>query len=182
MPNQIPAIFLDRDGVINYNRHDYIKSWDEYVFLPGVVAALKRVARSKYWIVVISNQSSIGRGLMTKEAVEEINALMRAEIERQGGRIDAIFYCPHTPEDHCDCRKPQPGMFFQAASELGIDLANSFFIGDAVSDIQAAFNAGCKPVMVLTGLGETQLQNHQLGETIPVVEDLTAALDLILDN
>lgn len=184
MPNTKPAIFLDRDGVINRNRPDYVKSWAEYIFLPDVFSSLRRIAKSKYLIVVVSNQSPIGRGIVQKEAVDEINMLMQAEIERQGGRIDAIYYCPHVPDDNCDCRKPGPGMLFQAARELGIDLAKSFLIGDAVSDIQAAFNAGCKPIMVLSGRGEEQLlQFHaqHLDDIVPVVQDLATALDLILD-
>lgn len=183
MSNKTPAIFLDRDGVINQNRPDYVKSWDEFVFLPGIFEPLKRAANSKYLIVVISNQSPIGRGIVRKEVVDEVNRLMSAEIERHQGRVDAIYYCPHAPEDHCNCRKPEPGMFFQAAKELDIDLTGSFFIGDAVSDVQAALNAGCRPIMVLTGRGEEQLQRNQhFEECFPVVKDLATALDFILDD
>jgi histidinol-phosphate phosphatase family protein len=178
------AIFLDRDGVINQNRSDYVKSWTEYVFLPDVFSSLKRVANSNYLIVIISNQSPIGRGIIQKEVVDEINARMQAEIERCDGRVDAIYYCPHAPEDNCECRKPRPGMFFRAAQELDIDLANSYFIGDALSDVQAAFNAGCRPIMVLTGRGaeqSMQLNNLRPGEIVPVAQDLAAALDFIPD-
>ncbi|MBL6983928.1 MAG: D-glycero-beta-D-manno-heptose 1,7-bisphosphate 7-phosphatase [Anaerolineales bacterium] len=183
MSNKKPAIFLDRDGVINHNRPDYVKTWDEFVFLPNVFVPFRRIAKSKYLVVIISNQSPIGRGIVQKAVVDEINMLMSAEIERHKGRVDAIYYCPHAPEDHCDCRKPEPGMFFQAAQELGIDLANSFYVGDAVSDVQAALRAGCRPIMVLSGRGEEQLQKNQhLREIVPVVKDLAAALDLILGD
>ena len=179
------AIFLDRDGVINHNRSDYIKSWDEYVFLPGVFAPLKLLAQSRYSIVVISNQSPIGRGLVQQDVIEDINARMKAAIEDQGGRVDAIYYCPHAPEDECDCRKPKPGMFLQAAQELDIDLASSYFIGDAVSDVEAAFNAGCKPVFVLTGRGSGQLavlRQRSYDGRVPVVENLAEAVELIIGD
>ena len=183
--NLIPAIFLDRDGVINHNRSDYVKTWEEYSFLPGVFPALNRLAHSNYLIVIVSNQSPIGRGLVQQETIENINARMKAEIERQGGRVDAIYYCPHAPGDNCNCRKPRPGMFLQAAQELGIDLASSLFIGDALSDVKAAFNAGCNPIMVLTGRGKEQhhlLREHGHDKTVPVVDDLAAAVRLIETN
>ncbi|MBC8503619.1 MAG: HAD-IIIA family hydrolase [Chloroflexi bacterium] len=113
MSNKKPAIFLDRDGVINHNRPDYVKTWDEFVFLPNVFVPFRRIAKSKYLVVIISNQSPIGHGIVQKAVVDEINMLMSAEIERHKGRVDAIYYCPHAPEDHCDCRKPEPGMFFR---------------------------------------------------------------------
>lgn len=176
------AVFLDRDGVINENRDDYVKNWNEHVFLPGVFVPLQSLAQTDYAIVVISNQSPIGHGLVQQETIEDINTRMKTEIEARGGRIDAIYCCPHTPEDDCQCRKPKPGMFLQASKELGIDLTNSFFVGDAVSDVEAAFNAGCKPVMVLTGRGREQLPRLQtLGYDgrIPVVADLASAVEYI---
>jgi len=183
--NLNPAVFLDRDGVINENRSDYVKSWDEYVFLPNVFEPLKRIAESEYLVVIISNQSPIGRGLVQQVVIEDINARMKAEIQQRGGRVDAVYYCPHSPDENCDCRKPKPGMFQQAADQLKIDLANSFFIGDAVSDVEAAFNVGCKPVFVLTGLGRRQLAVlRQCGydNRVPIVDNLAAAVKLILAN
>lgn len=180
-----PAIFLDRDGVINQNRADYVKSWEEYTFLPDVFEPLKRLAESEYLIVVVSNQSPIGRGLVPQAAVEAINARMEAEIRAWGGRLDGVYYCPHAPEDNCDCRKPKPGMFFQAAAELNIDLASSYFVGDALSDVEAAFNAGCEPVFVLTGRGPEQLpllRQRDNAADVAVVANLAAAVALILDN
>lgn len=176
------AIFLDRDGVINQNRADYVKSWSEYNFLPGVFSALNHLARSNYLIIVISNQSPISRGLMRKKRVEDINARMQFEIEQQGGRVDAIYYCPHKPSDKCNCRKPAPGMLLQAADELEIDLASSYFVGDAVSDIEAAFAAGCQPVYVLTGLGQEQLpvlRKRGYDGKVSIVRDLAEAVHLI---
>ena len=178
-----PAIFLDRDGVINQNRADYVKTWDEYVFLPNVFSPLCSLAQTDYAIVVISNQSPIGRGLVQQETIEAINARMQSEIERHGGRIDAVYYCPHTPSENCNCRKPAPGMLLQAADELGLNLSSSYFIGDAVSDVEAAFAAGCQPLYVLTGLGREQLPLfHQQGYDgkVPIVRDLAEAVQLIL--
>ena len=185
MSNLNPAIFLDRDGVINHNRSDYVKTWEEYTFLPNVFAPLRTLAQTQYAIVIISNQSPIGRGLVQQDTIEDINARMKAEIERRGGRVDAIYYCPHAPDDNCDCRKPRPGMFLQAAQELDIDLASSFFIGDALSDVEAAFNAGCKPIMVLTGRGNEQfhlLSEMGYDECVPVVDDLATATKWIRNN
>ena len=180
-----PAIFLDRDGVINENRSDYVKSWDQYSFLPNVFDALVQLATSDYLIIVISNQSPIGRGIVQKEVIEEINTKMIAEIQRRGGRIDAIYYCPHAPEENCYCRKPKPGLFSMATEKYGIDMAKSFFVGDTVSDVEAAFNAGCKPIMVLTGLGEDNradlIERGYEGE-VPVMSDLGEAARFILGS
>jgi len=177
-----PAIFLDRDGVINQNRADYVKTWDEYVFLPNVFSPLCSLAQTDYAIVVISNQSPIGRGLVQQETIEAINARMQSEIERHGGRIDAVYYCPHKPSENCNCRKPAPGMLLQAAKDLGLDLANSYFVGDAVSDVEAAFAAGCQPIYVLTGLGQDQLpilRKRGYDGRVPIVRDLVEAVQLL---
>ena len=177
-----PAIFLDRDGVINENRSGYVKTWDEYVFLHNVFDPLQRLAQTEHLIVIISNQSSIGRGLVCQKVIEHINGRMRVEIERQGGRVDAVYFCPHKPSDNCKCRKPAPGMLLKAAQELEIDLARSYFVGDAVSDVEAAFAAGCQPVYVLTGLGQEQLpffRQQDYDGKVPIVRDLAEAVQLI---
>jgi D-glycero-D-manno-heptose 1,7-bisphosphate phosphatase len=152
-----PGVFIDRDGVINVNRSDYVKRWDEFTFEEDALSSLKALAGSHFSIVIVSNQSAIGRGLMDVETVEEIHERMLNEIARNGGRVDAVYYCPHTPSDRCDCRKPKPGLLLKAARELDIDLARSFFIGDAISDVEAALAAGCTPLFVQTGLGGEQL-------------------------
>jgi len=151
------AVFLDRDGVINQNQRDYVKSWDEFEFLPGALAALRRLASTRYAIVVVSNQSAINRGLVSWAEVNAINDRMLREIEEAGGRIDAVYICPHRPDEECDCRKPKPGLLYQAASELDIDLASSYLVGDALSDMEAALAAGCTPFLVLTGRGREEL-------------------------
>jgi D-glycero-D-manno-heptose 1,7-bisphosphate phosphatase len=176
------AIFLDRDGVINENRHDYVKAWDEVRFLPGSLAALARLAATPFLLVLISNQSPIGRGILTTEQVETINRRLVAEIEAHGGRIDGVYFCPHRPGDGCECRKPRPGLLLQAARDLELDLDCSYLVGDAVSDVEAAMAAGCRPILVLTGRGAEQqprLRQQGYGH-VPVVRDLAEAVDLIL--
>lgn len=178
------AVFLDRDGVINQNRVDHVKSWEEFVFLPGVFAPLRLLAQTSHPIVVISNQAVIGRGLTSQASVEQINLQMSAEIAGRGGRVDGVYYCPHRPEDNCDCRKPRPGMLLRAAREMALDLSRSFLVGDAVSDIEAALAVGCSPIFVLTGRGQQQyplLQQRGL-DHIAVVRDLAAAVAIILEK
>lgn len=170
------AIFLDRDGVINENRPDYVKSFAEFVFLPGVLEAVRRLAAFDMPIVVVSNQSAINRGLVTQTVLDVITRAMQEQIEATGGRIDAVFYCPHRPDEGCACRKPQPGLFYQAARQLEIQLAGSYVIGDALSDVQAALRIGAQPVMVLTGRGREQvaLLDTTLRCSVPIFDDLLA--------
>lgn len=178
------AVFLDRDGVINENRDDYVKGWDEVRFIPGVFDTLARLSLTPFRVVLITNQSPIGRGILAAEQVEAINRRLVAEIEAYGGRVDGVYYCPHHPDDRCACRKPQPGLLHRAAKDLGLDLAHSYLIGDAVSDLAAARAAGCKPILVLTGRGrEQQPLLPQAGfDGVPVVRDLVEAVDLICDE
>lgn len=146
-------MFLDRDGVINRNRDDYVKSRGEVHFLPGVFAALARLADSPFAIVLVTNQSPIGRGILTQRHVEAINRRIVAEIETRGRRVDAVYYCPHRPDENCDCRKPRSGLLLKAAECFNLDLSRSYLIGDAVSDVEVALAADVQPVLVLTGRG-----------------------------
>lgn len=176
-----PAVFLDRDGVINENRDDYVKDWTEVRFIPGALEALARLSSLPFSIVLITNQSAIGRGILTLEQVESIHRRLVTEIQVHGGRIDGVYYCPHHPDAGCDCRKPQPGLLYRAARELELDLARSYLIGDAISDVEAALAAGCRPILVLTGRGREQraLLKCRAFNHIPMVRDLTAAVALI---
>lgn len=178
------AVFLDRDGVINHNRDDYVKSWAEFSFLPGALTALKRLAASSMAIIVVTNQSALARGLLSPDDLESIHHQMKQTIQQHGGRVDAIFYCCHHPLDGCYCRKPEPGLLYQAARTLNIDLARSFLVGDALSDIQAGLTAGCFPVLVLTGRGSKaqQVVTRQHYGQCQVVRDLPAAVDWILQQ
>ncbi|MBI3176818.1 MAG: D-glycero-beta-D-manno-heptose 1,7-bisphosphate 7-phosphatase, partial [Chloroflexi bacterium] len=145
-----PAIFLDRDGVIIENREAYVRSWQDVAFIPGALDALQGMAATAYAIVIVTNQSGVGRGMLSLETATALNARVVAEIVRAGGRVDGLYLCPHTPEDGCDCRKPRPGMLLQAARELGLDLTRSWMVGDALSDLQAGQAAGAQSVLVLT--------------------------------
>ncbi len=151
------AVFIDRDGVICRNREDHVKSWEEFVFLPGALNALARLSRLDFLVIVITNQAIINRGMVSVEVVEDIHRRMVREVEAAGGRIDRVLYCPHRPDENCGCRKPQPGLLFQAAREMGIDLSQSWLIGDAWSDMVAARQANCRRWMVLTGRGRREL-------------------------
>jgi len=154
------TIFLDRDGVINENRSDYVKSWSEFRFLPGSKEAIAEFTRAGHRIVICTNQACIARGIVPVETVEEIHRRMTAEITKAGGIVERIYYCPHGKNEGCFCRKPRPGMLLRARDELGIDLHDSIFIGDSISDIQASLAAGVHPILVLTGLGMEHLRQH----------------------
>ena len=151
------AIFLDRDGVICENRSDHVKSWDEFQFLPGAKDSLAALSRLGLPIIVITNQAIVGRGMVPASVVDDIHRRMVAEVEAYGGRIDRVVYCPHRPEDRCGCRKPEPGMLWQMADEMGIDLTQSYLVGDAATDLMAGQRVGCRLIMVLTGRGLQQL-------------------------
>jgi len=174
------AVFLDRDGVIIENRSDYVKSWDEVRFLPQAFEALRRLGQSSYAVVLVTNQSVVGRRIIPLDRAVEINRRVVAEIEAVGGRVDAAYLCPHHPEDGCSCRKPAPGMLLRAAEELELDLARSYAIGDAASDLEAARLAGAQGILVLTGRGNDELASMEGGPSGPVVADLKAAVDYLL--
>ncbi|MFQ5406825.1 MAG: D-glycero-beta-D-manno-heptose 1,7-bisphosphate 7-phosphatase [Anaerolineales bacterium] len=177
-----PAVFLDRDGVINENRPGYVRNRAQVRILPGALAALAALAKSPYAIIVVTNQSGVGRGLISHAEANAINEHLSAIVTSNGGRFDSVQLCPHAPDDACDCRKPQPGMLLRAAVELSLDLSVSWMVGDAVSDIRAGLAAGVRPLLVRTGRGAQQaskLLEHGLVD-VPVVADLTAAVDHIL--
>jgi D-glycero-D-manno-heptose 1,7-bisphosphate phosphatase len=174
------AVFLDRDGVINEERPDYVKSWDEFVFLPGVLSALHSLAKLAVPILVISNQSAIGRGLVTQEAVDQIHRRVQLVAQRVGGKIDNFFVCPHHPEIDCDCRKPKPGLLDLAASIYQLDLARCVFIGDSITDFYAAQAAGCQSILVKSGRQRRQLLRFVCSNpSVRLVNDLAAAVELI---
>ena len=146
-----PAVFLDRDGVLNRDSDDFIRSVDELEVLPGAAEAVKSLNDAGLLAVVITNQSGIARGLFTEEALREIHAVLIPDVESTGGRIAGVYYCPHLPEEGCVCRKPASGMLEQAAREHGIDLARSYFVGDRPEDIACGAGVGAKTVLVLSG-------------------------------
>lgn len=178
------AVFLDRDGVINVNRPNHVTSWDEFVFEQGSLEAMLRLGATKFVLVIVTNQSAIGRGQITHETVQTIHAELTRIIETRGGRIDRIYYCPHAPEDKCTCRKPAPEMLLRGQTEFNLDLAGSYFIGDWIDDVRAAHNAGATPLLVRTGRGERAIQEigtHKL--PVPrIFENLAQAVEWILDG
>ena len=178
-----PAIFLDRDGVLVENRASYIKTWDEIRILPGVLPALSRLSSKPLKIIIVTNQSAVGRGIITQSTAERIIQQLLSEIQQAGGRIDGIYMCPHKPDDFCNCRKPQPGLILQAAREHEIDLSESILIGDALSDLEAGRNAGISHlVLVLTGRGSSQylLPHAESLKPFSVFETLGEALTSII--
>lgn len=174
---QHPALFLDRDGVIIENRANYVRSWADVEIYPQAMAALARIRATPYKIVVVTNQSAVGRGLVSLAEVEEINRRLWRVVAEENGRLDAIYTCPHAPEADCVCRKPRPGLLLQAAADHNLDLSRSIMIGDALTDMQAGQAAGCAQLILLrTGRGLaqaqlpgiTQLPNLQIYDTIAV--------------
>jgi D-glycero-D-manno-heptose 1,7-bisphosphate phosphatase len=142
------AIFLDRDGVINERIvNGYVTAWHEFRFIEDVESALRDIARLRLPILVVSNQSGVNKGLLRRRILEQITNRFVADIERHGGRIDGVYYCPHRPDEGCPCRKPKPGLLLQAAADWRIDLPASVMVGDAATDIEAAQRAGCRSVL-----------------------------------
>ncbi len=179
------VVFLDRDGVINRDSPDYIKSWDEFEFLPGSLEALAALTRAGYALILITNQSMIGRGLVPLPVLEEMHRRMCREVADAGGRIFDIFHCPHRPDEYCDCRKPEPGLIFQAKERHGIDLPGSVMIGDNAKDIAAGLNAGCgATILVRTGNGNTAVEElaRQRVQPTAIVDDLGAAARWLLQG
>jgi len=178
------AIFLDRDGTINVEVQ-YLCDVKDFQFIPGVPYALKRLKDAGYLLVVVTNQSGIGRGYYDEAALHAIHDHMHADLAIYGASIDACYFCPHHPEHatgdylkECSCRKPLPGMLQQAALDLDIDLSASYMIGDKLADVEAGINAGCTPIMVLTGYGSAHVVD--IPEGVKAYPDLLLAVDAIL--
>jgi D-glycero-D-manno-heptose 1,7-bisphosphate phosphatase len=156
------TVFLDRDGVINRNppNKGYVRMWTEFTFIPNALKAIQELTQNGYRIFVITNQAGIGRGLYSEETLKDIHRRMVTGIAKAGGKIDAVYYCPHHPEAGCECRKPKPGMLKRAAQEHNINLSSAYFIGDATTDIIAGRRAGTATFLVLTGLGHESYQDY----------------------
>jgi D-glycero-D-manno-heptose 1,7-bisphosphate phosphatase len=176
------AIFLDRDGVIGENRADHVKSWDEFHFLPGALDALRWLRLGGFRTFVVTNQAIVNRGVVAAEVVEEINARMALCVAGYGGRIDDIRYCPHDYSEYCECRKPRPGMLLQLAEQWHVDLAQSYMVGDAWTDIAAGRAVSCRSIMVRTGRGAEQLNLPETRQYTPdhTAADLAAAVEWLL--
>lgn len=176
------VIFLDRDGVINENRPDYVKSWSEFHFLPGSREAIAQLTQAGHRIIVCTNQAGISKGKLTVDTIEEINHRMLADIMTAGGVIEKVYYCPHSKDENCNCRKPRPGLLLRASRELHLDMGDAVFIGDTISDIQAGFAAGIQSMLVLSGLGleSFRMHYHEVESSFRIAMNLKHAAELIL--
>lgn len=157
-----PAVFVDRDGVINVNRAEHVRTWSDLEFLPGALDGLALLTRSGFEVVVVTNQAIVNRGAVSREAVDGIHERMVAEIERMGGAVRAVLLCPHRPDEGCRCRKPAPGLLVDAATRLGIDLSDAVMIGDHEHDLEAARRAGCSSILLLSGRTRERPPAHEL--------------------
>ena len=167
-------VILDRDGVINYDSAQFIKSPEEWKPIPGSLQAIARLNQWGYRVVVSTNQSGVGRGLFDMATLNAINERMIKATMQAGGRIDAIFYCPHTAEANCECRKPKPGMMMEIAARYNVDLHGVPTVGDSLRDLQAAAAVGAQPILVLTGRGERTYGDRLLPPDTQTYPDLPA--------
>lgn len=174
-------ILLDRDGVINHDSDDYIKSADEWNPIDESLEAIALLNKHGYKVVVITNQSGLSRGFYDETVLADIHQKMHQLTAAKGGEIEAIFYCPHGPEDGCNCRKPKPGLLTQFSEKFNTSLSSIYFIGDKLSDIQAANAAGAKPVLVKTGKGENTFIKHP-NITAPIFKNLYDAAKFIVSE
>ncbi|MCX5591547.1 D-glycero-beta-D-manno-heptose 1,7-bisphosphate 7-phosphatase [Alcaligenes endophyticus] len=171
---------LDRDGVINQDSDAFIKSPDEWQAIPGSLEAMARLTQQGWKIVIATNQSGIARGLFSMATLNAIHMKMRRELAALGGMVDAIFICPHGPNDQCLCRKPAPGMFQDIARRYEVSLKQVPAIGDSLRDLQAAHSQGCQPWLVHTGKGERTLKKGNLPEGTKIAENLASVIDTLL--
>jgi len=179
------TIFLDRDGVISkYYPKDYSKRWEDFSFLPGAKEALKKLTEANYQIVIISNQAGVSKGLFGPKVLRYITKRMKEEVKKSGGRIKKAYYCPHSDEDNCSCRKPKTGLFKKAEKALGpIDFAKTFFVGDSEIDILAGKNIGAKTILVLTGKTKSREEAKDWQKQPDYVTlDLLSATEIVLGS
>jgi len=173
-------IVLDRDGVINEDSDRYIKSADEWIPIPGSLEAIARLYHAGHHIVLASNQSGLGRGLFTIDDLNAMHRKLARELAALGAQVDAIYFCPHTPEDGCSCRKPEPGLLLEIRERLQVDLTGVPAVGDALRDIQAARRVGASPILVRTGKGRSTLAKHAVELAgVPVYENLLAVAEAL---
>lgn len=184
--NRSRAVFLDRDGTINVER-EYVHRVEDFAFIPGAPEAIRLLKDAGFYVVVVTNQSGVGRGFYDEAAVHDLHRHMDAELASLGTAVDGYYFCPHHPEHgngayrtECACRKPMAGMLFQAAADLSLDLAASFMIGDKLADVEAGLKAGCRPLLVRTGHGTRAAERVPAG--VAVYEDILAAARAIVSE
>jgi D-glycero-D-manno-heptose 1,7-bisphosphate phosphatase len=172
-------VILDRDGVINYDSDAFIKTPDEWKPIPGSLEAIARLTQAGYKVVVATNQSGISRGLLDMVALNAINDKMCKAANQAGGRIDAMFFCPHASTDNCACRKPATGMFEEISDRFGLELKGVPAIGDSLRDLQAAAAVGADPILLLTGKGKKTAATGEMPEATRIFPNLAAAVDAL---
>ncbi|MCY3564883.1 MAG: D-glycero-beta-D-manno-heptose 1,7-bisphosphate 7-phosphatase [Gammaproteobacteria bacterium] len=178
------VVVLDRDGVVNRDSDEFIKSPAEWQPLPGSIEAIADLSRADFIVTLATNQSGLARGLLDLAALDSIHEKLRELVKCHGGAVDGIFYCPHGPEDGCSCRKPATGLLRQIEARFACSLRDCWFIGDSLRDLQAARTHGCRPVLVRTGNGsetENLLENNDLIE-VDVFDDLRHAANVLLSS
>lgn len=172
MKKRKKLIILDRDGVINYKSENYVKNSDEWIPIPGSLEAIACLNKADYQVVVATNQSGVGRGYYSLDTLDMIHEKMQRDLAKVGGCVNRIYFCPHTPEVKCNCRKPQPGLLHSIAIDFPEMFLNAVFIGDSLQDIQAGQAVGCQVVLVKTGNGEETIAAGKGLEGISIYEDL----------
>ncbi len=173
-------VILDRDGVINEDSDEYIKSLDEWLPIPGSIEAIAKLSKAGYTVAVATNQSGLSRGYFSIDTLNLMHDRMIELVENKGGKISAIAYCPHHPDDKCDCRKPKPGLVDQIEKILNTSAQGAFFIGDTEKDMQIGISKGCSPILVKTGKGARTLKAGLKTQGVDVYDNLAAAVDAIL--
>ena len=176
------TIILDRDGVINEDSPDYIKTADEWRAIPGSLQAIARLCHNGYRVIIASNQSGLATHRFDIGALNEIHQKMQNHLAQYGGHIDAIFFCPHEAKQNCECRKPKPGLLLDIAARLHIALTDVPVVGDKPADIQAALTAGARPILVRTGKGQATIDSGQVPEGVPVYDNLAAVTDALIQG
>ncbi len=177
--DHMKLLILDRDGVINKDSDAYIKSLDEWIPIPGSIAAIARLSKAGWVVAVATNQSGLARGYYDAATLEAIHTRLRQLVAEQGGELGLIVHCPHGPSDSCDCRKPKPGMLQQIAAHYATELAGIWFVGDSSGDLEAAQAVHCQPVLVKTGKGQRTLAKPLPAGTL-IFDDLAAIADQLL--
>lgn len=181
-------VILDRDGVLNQDSDAYIKSVDEWIAIPGSAEAVGKLCKAGYTVAVATNQSGLARGYFTQTDLNAMHNKMTTLATKQGGQFAHIAYCPHGPDDHCDCRKPLPGLIHQIETALDVSAEGAWMVGDSIRDLEAGVQAGCKPVLVRTGKGEkserkltSEGSEYKEIEDAKVFDNLSAFVNWLVD-
>lgn len=175
-------VILDRDGVINFESPEYIKCPQEWHAIPGSLEAIARLNKAGHKVVVMTNQAGVGRGFYDEDMLARIHQKFKDQLAAVGGHVEKIYYCPHHPDDGCDCRKPLPGMLKQIQQDFSVDLTTCLVVGDSWRDIQAGRAMGCDAWLVKTGFGADFLQGNTLPDDVKAFDDLGAAVDYYLSS